>query len=476
MSRPEASQPEAVSEVVRETNREELRESPPDPSQRQFLKSLFGGAAGIAGLAVAGELLNPTPAEAAYSVGGANTFPLPTTTGDLVNTNLRVDGHLAVKGYRPWADVTAFGALGDGSLVDSYVNAAKASLPADGGILYFPPGAYAFSNPLVVDHKHIHIMGAGRGATRLHWPGAGGIQCSFAYPYYKCTIRDLQLTTEANGASPAIQIAHNLWEGGETCQPHIHDVWIGLWGPNGYFSKGIELNTSSGAKIERFEIVGGPNMTHGIHLRLRSTIVNIASGLIFNHGGVGVEVSHESEGTYIRGVEVVGGHTGFFLNSPRPGSAISDCHAMTSEYGIRLIDHGEMALTGNLLYCGHPSNNWTGIHAHGTGINPQDPPPQGQLNGVFGPHRLRIIGNCMNVAVANSGTREGIRLTGYASDCTIQGNVIRDMHVGIGATDATTTNNIIMGNRVFYLNLPGTIVASGSNLVANNLTAATTVL
>jgi hypothetical protein len=471
MSHPEAPQPEATSEVVREESREqtreELRESPQDPSQRQFLKTLFGSAAGIAGLAIAGELTNPAPAEAAYTAGGVvpvpsdyttHNFPLPDysnlTTGDLVNTNLRVDGHLAVKGYRPWIDVTAYGASGLASQNQKLpIQAAFDAVPDRGGVVYFPPGIYNLETSITVPaNRHVTIMGAGRGVSNLVFSAGACLNVVNTHHGYACTIHDLTFVAGAVTNLPAIRYVTN-WVATSPvdglASPHIHDVTI-----RGPFLKGIELTQASGAKIERFEIRGnvGGAMTHGIHLLVGSSIVNITSGYI-SGADIGIEQSGNfSEGIYIRGVEVVTDHAtgagrtriGYKLSSPSPGSAISDCHASTTEHGIYIVNHGEMAFTGNLLY-GTGQDTWTGIYAEGTG--PGD-------NGLSA-RRLRIIGNNMTDApwnidgvVQSSGHRFGIYLQGAVHDCTIQGNVMTQMKHGIVFNGGGTNNNIVLGNRI----------------------------
>lgn len=497
MSSPEAPQPEAVSEVVRERSREELRENPPDPSQRQFLKTLFGSAAGLTGLAMAANLTTATTAEAAYVNGGATSpvppylpFPPPVTTGDQVNTNLQVTGHLAVKGYRPWVDVTAFGALGDGGDATAAVQAAFNSLPATatgrelGGVVYFPAGTYVLEAPITCSGKHICVRGAGRGATRLVWNSPGGFDFSLHTPNLKVTISDLLIQTNIQNPSPAIKIS-TVWNGGPTATPHIHDVYIGPNVVGSSWNKGIELINGSGAKIERFEIVCGTYDSIGIDLRggsinddfQGSSIANITSGLI-HHVGTGVRVTERTEGTYIRGVEVVSAIVGYRLDSAKPGSAISDCHALTTEHGIYIKDHGEMALTGNLLY-GTGPGGWTGIHA------------EGGTQGDNGPsaRRLRIIGNAItNVphfidgVPQPPGPRIGIFMVGAAHDCTIQGNVLTQMAWGIvfsaletppgsGVFHVGTNNNIVLGNRIQAA--PGqhsTVLAVGTgNMYAYNL-------
>jgi hypothetical protein len=76
-------------------------------SQRQFLKTLAGTAAGLAGFAVASQVLDPPAAEAAFLPGSAPDG------GDLVNTSLWVSGNVTIQGSRPYIDVVAYGAKGD---------------------------------------------------------------------------------------------------------------------------------------------------------------------------------------------------------------------------------------------------------------------------------------------------------------------------------------------------------------------------
>jgi hypothetical protein len=317
-------------------------------TQREFLKKLVGSAAGVAGLAAVGGLLTPTPAEAAYSPGGAapgtpagfGGFPAPATTGDYVNTNLLVEGHLEVKGYRPWIDVTAHGAVGDWSQwADTAVANAIAALPITGGVIYFPPGIYAFQQPININiNKHLTIMGAGRAVTMLYWsPNAttGGLHIQVGDPGYKVTVHDLLLYTDAVSSTPALSFNPSYWSGGPTATPHIHDIWITHGGaPGARWAKGIEMTHGSGAKIERFEIVCGPGATHGMHFHTGSTIINICAGvLMMPTGATGIEVDGNiSEGIYIRGVEVVGGAIGYKFVSPSPGTAISDSHASTTDF------------------------------------------------------------------------------------------------------------------------------------------------
>jgi hypothetical protein len=452
MSHPEATTPEAH---VVEEHVEPVHEESPGLTQREFLKKLVGSAAGLTGLAAAGTLLTPKPAEAAYTPAGS---PYPAyLPGDQITTNVHVNGSAAIRGPRPWLDVTAFGASGDWTTgADAPVAAALAST-AGSVVLYFPAGIYAFASPVNISNRHVTLMGAGRGVTYFYFYPGAGLNFTMWDPG-KITIRDIHLQTGGANAHPAIRITA-AWAGGlPTSQPHIHDVWINTVNPGAYWAKGIELIGAAGGMIERFEIDCGTKAgsTHGIHLRGGSAITNIASGLIANTA-VGIEASDQyTEGVYFRGIEVLGANTGYLLSAPGPGSAISDCHAAVTQYGIRIIDHGDMALVGNLLY-GEPG--WVGIHAHGTGVNPNT----GIVDGVYGAHNLRIMGNQL------TGVGTGISLSGYARNGVIQGNLIDGATSGNGIvlSGSNVTGQVAINNRIAGTSPPTTNTGVGNTTSPN---------
>lgn len=399
-------------------------ESQPDLTQRQFLKKLVGTAAGVAGLAAAGELLNPAPAEAAYSPG---TGPLG---ADVVNTSL------AIVGPRPWIDVTAYGAVGNASNPDwGAVQAAFNAVPADGGVVYFPPGRYLLSAPITLTNKNIQVVGAGRGVTRLIWTGGGG---GFNFNYtsfgYNVTIQSLSLLTRVANSGNAITLAFTGWAGGgPLSQPHIFDIYIGPETPGAgqYWTAGIDVAQGTGFKLEHFEIVGGGAGTlYGVRLHSHSTITNIHAGFIYNvDQGIyvtstpGVPSQGRSEGAYISNVEVVAARMGYHIDSEAPGSAITSCHASTTEVGIQLYLHGDMALTGNLLF-GAGGGTWRGIYA---------------IHSRY----CTMTGN--NIVNLGGGYKEGIVLLGNSYGCTVTGNILRGLNIGI---NVAANNNIITSNRL----------------------------
>jgi hypothetical protein len=439
MSHPEATTPEAH---VVEEHVEPVREESPGLTQREFLKKLVGSAAAVTGLAAAGTLLTPKTAEAAYTPAGS---PYPAyLPGDQITTNVHVNGSAAIRGPRPWLDVTAFGASGDWSTAaDGPVAAALASIPAGAGCtLYFPAGIYAFANPINITNRAITVMGAGRDVTYFYfYPGAGW---NFTmWDPGRITIRDIHFQTGGGvNSHPAIKITA-AWYGGSLLSPHIHDVIIDTV-EGSTWVKAIDIHGATGVKIERFSIGGGNTggstlSTHGIHLRGGSTISNISAGFIYDTL-TGIEAADQyTEGVYWRGIEVLNAHTGYFLSAPGPGSAITDCHAATSHYGIRVIDHGDMALMGNLLY-GSTASYW-GIHCDGTGIDPNT----GLVTGVYGAHNMRIIGNQVSKF---GGGAAGIHLGGYARNCVVQGNVLLGIATGIFLNGANVTGTVCVNNRI----------------------------
>lgn len=75
---------------------------------------------------------------------------------------------VAMKGPRPWVDVVAFGATGNGTTDDlaSIQRAIMVSTTSGGGIVYFPQGTYSISNQILVPDKVI-IQGAGMASTTI---------------------------------------------------------------------------------------------------------------------------------------------------------------------------------------------------------------------------------------------------------------------------------------------------------------------
>jgi Pectate lyase superfamily protein/Periplasmic copper-binding protein (NosD) len=426
------------------------RASRSDLTQREFLKRLAGTAAGVAGFAAASRLLTSPTVEAAYDPGMAPDG------GDLVDKNLWVTGTLYVKGGRPWLDVCAYGAKGDGVTDDTAAvqSAFDAVAPASTATVFFPPGRYRLTAPITCANRHLCVMGGGRGVTDLHFDiNPGGFQFAFDDPGYRLTMQALSIRTSVVQAGIAIQAAWP-WPGNDgrnAASPHFVDFEIGPVDATGSWTKGIELTNARGVKIEQFDIrgkTGLPGMTHAIHLLGHSSKCHVESGLIVDTA-YGVNVSEQSEHVYISHVDALYTYISFFIDSYGRGAAISHCHSTSEFMGICVQGHRSLAVTNNLVL------QYSGI----------------QFVGIYlfeSPH-CRIVGNEIG-SVNPSGFRRGILLNGGTQDCTIEGNVVSDMSTGIAVgvyQGGGDDRNIVTANRV--KNCPTGIVDGGvGNLVVNN--------
>src|SRR5213593_1661413 len=72
-------------------------------------------------------------------------------------------GNLQIKGTRPWVDVRAYGAKGDG-VTDDTAAIQAAVTAAAGGVLQCPAGTYLVVGTIAVT-GNLRILGAGKGTT-----------------------------------------------------------------------------------------------------------------------------------------------------------------------------------------------------------------------------------------------------------------------------------------------------------------------
>lgn len=124
----------------------------PDLGFRDFLKKC--ASAGVIGAVGAASLLS-REAQAAYTNGQAPDG------GDLVDTNLTVNGNLTIKGPNPWIDIRAYGANAAAADNTAAIQAAINAVGADGGTVFFPAGTFKCSGSLTLDGKSgIQLLGA----------------------------------------------------------------------------------------------------------------------------------------------------------------------------------------------------------------------------------------------------------------------------------------------------------------------------
>lgn len=85
----------------------------------------------------------------------------------------------------PVYNVVGYGAKGDGVTDDTAaVQAAIDALPANGGVVYFPPGDYKITSTLIIPKAGVSFLGGGMWTTRLRWYATTGKMISVDGYYY----------------------------------------------------------------------------------------------------------------------------------------------------------------------------------------------------------------------------------------------------------------------------------------------------
>ena len=112
--------------------------------------------------------LSNTGANTGFTIGGDTNLYRPAASV------LRTDDDIQIKGGRPWFDVRAFGATGDGTTNDTAaLQAALDAAEANGGRVYFPRGTYKMTQQRATYQatKGVEIFGDGW-ESKLLWDPA----------------------------------------------------------------------------------------------------------------------------------------------------------------------------------------------------------------------------------------------------------------------------------------------------------------
>jgi hypothetical protein len=114
-----------------------------------------------------------------------------------------ITGSLQVGGPRPWIDVRAYGALGDGTTDDTTaiqaaINAAKNTVSFTGGILFVPPGVYKITDTLTVSNvSGFQLWGSGASDNfnqcTFEWAGAADRTMFLMQDCSRCCFRDFRV-------------------------------------------------------------------------------------------------------------------------------------------------------------------------------------------------------------------------------------------------------------------------------------------
>jgi hypothetical protein len=126
------------------------------------------------------------------------------------STSLTVNGPATFSGPRPWIDVRAYGAKGDGVTDDTTaIQTAINALPGAGGTILFPAGTYIVSQALALPSFGSYLItGSGAGAAALRANFTGSQALLQITPTLTCTavvdvaIQNMSLDGNNTGVSP----------------------------------------------------------------------------------------------------------------------------------------------------------------------------------------------------------------------------------------------------------------------------------
>ncbi|HEV8421414.1 MAG TPA: glycosyl hydrolase family 28-related protein [Actinomycetota bacterium] len=291
-------------------------EKRPDRSSLGRRRFLGGSALAAAGMALGRSRLALADTEADPSDQFATLNTPNTFTGD----NFFGSG-------RPWCDVRAFGATGDGSADDTQaVQSAIDSVGSRGGLILFPQGVYRVSAPLVVSSDFVTLRGIGRGSEVFAAPGWAGPAMIVSAGRKGIRIEDLWLDGQDGRAGLGIDMtpppgieAHNWIEGN-----HIAG-----------FRSGIRIGAGGfGCHILRNTITTGGTLsgtTRGIDLQGPDNVVAFNRINNFQEAGI-----HLGSG----GQQVMGNHVFAYARAVR---------ATPYPTAIRLAGGGLQVIEGNYL-------------------------------------------------------------------------------------------------------------------------------
>jgi parallel beta-helix repeat protein len=192
----------------------------------------------------------------------------------------------------------------------------------------------------------------------------------------------------------------------------------------------------------------------GVELRGFSTPAYIRDGDIWNVAR-GVRILDTSEGAHVSDVEIVGADYGIEVSSQSqpgsiglPGTAITNNHTNTFVRGIYLLNHGQVTVSGNLIFK-LGTQNWMGIHL-----------VHSQWN--------RIVGNYIVPIDTAAHPSNGIVLEGNSINNVIQGNITRYMDSGIWLVNSGANDNIVTGNLNRLFRYAAIVNWGTGNYVADN--------
>ena len=300
----------------------------------------------------------------------------------------------------PWADVTAFGATGNGVTDDAAaIQAAIESLSpvaggGIGGIVFFPVGTYIIGAPLIVTFG-IQLVGASRIATVLKLKsgsGANVITTGGTFPAYS-SISHLKIDGNRANNPLALDGIGTSFDMG-----YLYDVevvnctrhGIGLNGNaethiikcvvTGCGGNGIDLNGQSDCVIQDLWTNGNAGASINLYSCSQINMMGMQlEGYAAPHSGAGIAMNW-SQAVRVAASSIAGMNNGISISNSCVNIDVSGCHFENNSFGaagqfmsIDIAPNGnnaEQIVIANNIFTGGPSamvRNHVAIEDPGSG-------------------------------------------------------------------------------------------------------------
>ena len=366
----------------------------------------------------------------------------------------------------------------DGSSDWSAFNCAVNLLPASGGTIYVPAGAFNLHLTVEVIDRNVAFRGEGQNVTKLVWNTSGdGIRFMstangdptsgvIGAVNYTLAIRSMSLIKYQTNGGAAIQgiWVRPTWHGVHgIVTTTITDVHIGSepWpSASTYWHYGIQLQNSTTAKISMFNIQGSSSTggVSAIQIRGDTDGAGKSIGTQIRNGTIskfvrGIETRDHAEGLHVQEVTIREAGWGIQMTSGQ-GTSIANSYISARNVGVELTNTTNVSITNNTI--DHIEDQvFTGIDLKGS---------------EFGSNSVRMMGNSVSspYAPGTGPSRNGIVLDGGMSHAIVEGNTTMNMEIGVWLKNSNVIFSSVVGNINRNFTVGDVVDLGAANYVMHN--------
>jgi len=371
------------------------------------------------------------------------------------------------KSGKPWIDVMAYGAVGNGTTDDTAaINAALAAVPSTGGWVFVPAGKYKISSSLLIQKDNTKLTGAGAGnESGASQPGVGTrFQTATGMTTASILVQGAANTTPVYGT-----ILEDFTVDGNSIGAAVDGI---VFRSNRAIMRNVVVTKASGVGIVVRGYAGWAtydtrllgcfsygNTSHGYQFDTRGEDLHLVECLAWSNGGDGWNISSASEQmTNCHAYDNAG--AGVRFNGGGTRSKMS-CWKIEGNRGGVICDGGSTSQI-QIIGCGFKDNSRDN---HGIYDNIE-------INTSSGSSGINIVGNTFNSTVATK-VRYSVNLANTnATNTLVVGNSFGDAvaataAVNNGGSTTTTYKPFVRHNQGWNTETNGTAtVASGSTSIA----------